>query len=163
MKLDVFRELFAYNDWARDRLLDRVAPIDDAKLDRPFEMGEGSLRKTVAHLYGSEWMWLQRWRGNSPGAADMPKPFPTVAALWEAWRTHAADRNEFVAALSDADLDREVAYVNAKGEHHAALLGPMMLHVANHGTHHRAQALNMLRHLGVAPPALDIIVMRLLR
>ncbi len=36
--------------------------------------------------------------------------------------------------------------------------GAAMTHCLVHGTHHRAQALNMLRHLGVAPlPEIDVM------
>ncbi len=35
------------------------------------------------------------------------------------------------------------------GETHRFTLSAALVHVAIHGTHHRAQCLNMLRHLGV--------------
>lgn len=161
MNLATIRELFAYNDWARDRLMTCVAPLDDAKLDRVFEMGEGSLRKTLEHIHGSEWAWLQRWKGWSPTKADLPGGFPSMTAVWERWRQTATERGAYLATLKDADLASPITYSNYKGESHSARLGYMMLHVCNHGTHHRAQAINMLRHVGIAAPGLDLIIMHL--
>jgi uncharacterized damage-inducible protein DinB len=37
-------------------------------------------------------------------------------------------------------------------------LAVTMLQTCTHGTHHRAQALNMLRHLGATVPSLDYLV-----
>jgi hypothetical protein len=52
-----------------------------------------------------------------------------------------------------------VTYTNIRGRTHTFLLGPLMLHVCNHGSHHRAQAVNMLCHVGGEVPELDVPVM----
>jgi uncharacterized damage-inducible protein DinB len=52
--LGTVRDLFRHSDWARDKLLERAAQLDDAALDRPFEMGVGSLRETLQHLLFAE-------------------------------------------------------------------------------------------------------------
>src|SRR5690349_4289841 len=44
-----------------------------------------------------------------------------------------------------------------RGGQYTSPLFDILLHVANHGTHHRAQALNMLRHLDVKAPRIDYI------
>ncbi|MCC6360105.1 MAG: hypothetical protein IT450_15280, partial [Phycisphaerales bacterium] len=38
-------------------------------------------------------------------------------------------------------------------------LGVTMLQLCCHGTHHRAQCLNMLRHVGATAPPLDVAVL----
>ena len=159
MNLATIRELFKYNDWGRDRLMPLVVKLDDEQLDRPFEMGGGSLRKTMWHLFGAEWSWLQRWQGHSPKHGECPRDFATMNDLWEQWRRTAAERNLFLDSLSDGDLLRRVTYTNLRGEVNTFCLGHMLLHICNHGTHHRAQAVNMLRHLGVPPPQMDLLCM----
>ena len=159
MNLATIRELFAYNDWGRDRLMRLVVKLDDGQLDRPFEMGEGSLRKTMWHLFKWEWMWLRRWQGASPVAEDCPRDFPSMQDLWNEWRETASRRDDFLAGLSDEDLRRRVTSTGTEGKPYTFLRGHMMLHVCNHGTHHRAQAVNMLRHVGVKPPPMDFLEM----
>ena len=159
MDLATIRELFVYNDWGRDRLMALADKLDDAQLDRPFEMGEGSLRKTLQHLFGAEWSWLERCRGRSPAHGECPRDFPTIAALWQQWRQTARERNAHIDTLTNADLASSVTFVHPSGQEYTFTLGHVLLHVCNHGTHHRAQALNMLRHLGAPVPEMDLLQM----
>lgn len=61
VRLGTLNELFAFNDWARDAVMECASDLSDAQLDNQFEMGEGSLRKTMNHLYAAEHVWLDRW------------------------------------------------------------------------------------------------------
>lgn len=157
--LSMIRELFAHNDWGRDRLMALAEPLTDAKLDQPFEMGEGSLRKTLEHLSGAEWTWLGRCKGRSPVSGECPRDFSTMSDLWDQWRKTADERNVFLQSLTVTDLSRKVTYVHPAGKTYSFDLQHVLLHVCGHGTHHRAQALNMLRHLGVTVPEMDLLVM----
>jgi uncharacterized damage-inducible protein DinB len=158
MHIPTLRLLFEHNDFASEALLAAAGPLSDAQLDRPFEIGPGSLRATLYHLFVAEWLWLRRWHGVSPKRAEEAGVFPTVGALADAWRAHAADRSNWLASVSDADLTRDLTYTNLRGDTYTSALGHQMIHVATHGVHHRAQAANMLRHLGVEPPSLDFIM-----
>lgn len=155
-----FAECFAHNDWARDRLLRLSDTLDDAALDRRFEIGPGSLRAVFQHLYGAERTWGERW--GIPGAAGLRKgaDISDRVELADSWRTLAAARNDWLASLSDPDLDREIKYTIAAGRSYAHRLTQLMTHLCNHGAHHRAQALNMLRQLGIKPAWLDYLGFR---
>lgn len=155
----MIRELFHYNDWGRDRLMSLAVGLAAAQLDRPFPMGEGSLRKTLEHLFGAEWTWHERCNGRSPASGECPRNFPTLSALWDRWRQTADQRNGFLDSLDNADLTRPVPYVSRTGRSYSFQLGHVLLHVCCHGTHHRAQALNMLRHLGAPVPEMDFLEM----
>jgi uncharacterized damage-inducible protein DinB len=159
MDVATIRELFVYNDWGRDRLMALAGDLSDAKLDTPFEMGEGTLRKTLEHLFGAEWTWAQRCKGRSPISGECPRDIPTMSALWDQWRGIAEERDAFLDALTNDQLSRPVTYVHPNGRSYCFQLGHVLLHVCCHGTHHRAQALNMLRHLGVTVPETDLLVM----
>ena len=152
-------ELFFFNDWARDVLMNTAAGANDEQLDRPFEMGEGSLRATLQHLFGAEWLWLERWKGRSPPREEVPQAFANLGEMWNTWRKTAQERDAYLATLTPNDLEKDVTYTNTLGNTYTFKLGPMLLHVCNHGTHHRAQASNMLRHLGATPPELDVLGM----
>ncbi len=161
IRLGTLRELFAYNDWARDQLLQLCEGLDDAALDRPFEMGEGSLRRTLHHLWGAERIWLDRWKGYERArfAPLYDNRALSPAALHVLFRGTAVERDEYLAGKSDADLAAPVKFTNLRGESHAFDLGALALHVSNHGAHHRAQALNMLRRLGVTVHDIDYLNM----
>ena len=61
--------------------------------------------------------------------------------------------------MSDDGLQREVK-AQPRPDYFASFpIGQTMLQLCNHGTHHRAQALNMLRHLGAPAMRMDYLVM----
>ena len=187
IKLGTIRECFRYNDWARERLLGLASDLTDAQLDRPFEMGEGSLRATIYHLWAAEFCWLDRWQPQKKGtgsASDQPEQtqdastrgacplFPrydaechgeSIAEIGRRFRETAAAREAFIAQLDDPGLVKTITYTNSKGVENTYSFGDMLLHVCNHGTHHRAQAINMLRQLtGEIPkPGIDYIFWRM--
>ena len=66
----------------------------------------------------------------------------------------ARQRDDYLATLSPADLQRPVTAEVAPELHYTFALGETMFELHSHGTHHRAQAVNMLRHLGAEPPEL---------
>jgi uncharacterized damage-inducible protein DinB len=59
--------------------------------------------------------------------------------------------------LSENDWAREMSYTTLAGVPYRTPLWQMVLHVVNHGSHHRGQITNMLRQLGVKPANLDLI------
>ncbi len=160
MRLASLRDLFNYGAWANTCIWDTAADLKDEQLDRAFEMGEGSLRKTLAHVYGAERAWYERCEG--PDADKLPHSSEThkLIDIQAATRRISQMRGDWLATMSDAALDREITY--AKGDRtYTHPLSDVLLHVCNHGIHHRAQALNMLRRLGKEVQMLDVMVMRI--
>jgi len=160
-RIDTLRELFLFNDWGRDRLMAAARPLADSKLDQPFDMGPGSLRKTLHHLGTVEEIWLKRWLGETPTYTDMPLRYP-LSDLATAWHNTATQRNALVDRLDESGLARPVTFTTRAGDPYVLPLGDLMLHVVLHGVHHRAQITNMLRHVGAEMPkyGADYIFMR---
>lgn len=159
--LATLRELFDHNDWARDKVLKLADGLSDEQLDRTFEMGSGSLRATLFHLWACEFGWLRRWQpGSDHGYADEPAG-ESVEEIRRRFVETAAERDALIDGLTDADAGRRITFERSSGGSCTFPLGDMMLHVTNHGIHHRAQALNMLRHLGIEKvPGVDYLFMR---
>jgi uncharacterized damage-inducible protein DinB len=150
---EVIRNYFAYGDWCNSWLLDLAAPLDAAALDRDFDMGVGTIRKTVLHIADAERWWLNNWTVG-PSAFEKAPLSTSIADLGSQWKQVIAERNRFIDSLDDASAQRVVT----------PLIGPMSVRVAviesllqlcAHGTHHRAQLINMLRQCGVTARASD--------
>ncbi|MHC5115402.1 MAG: DinB family protein [Planctomycetota bacterium] len=154
------RALHIHNDWARDQLMSIAATLSDAQLDQPFELGPGSLRRTLHHLWHSEQVWLDRWAGNT---ISDPVDAESMAMdmLWACFRDTAHARDAFLASVGEAGFSKRCTYTRPGGGEFTIPVGDAVLHVINHGFHHRAQLLNMLRHTdGVEPPiGLDYLFM----
>ena len=148
MSPDEIRTLFDYNAWANRRSLDAAEKLTGEQFTRQMGSSFSSVRDTLAHIYGAEWIWLERFQGRSPSSLPNVTEFADVAALRERWLEHEAKLLSFVGGLSQADLDRELEYKTLKFGIYINPLWQSMLHVVNHGTYHRGQALTMLRQLG---------------
>ena len=156
-------ELYRHNDWAWSTLLDASQDLAADDLDRPFELGLGSLLETIRHLYAAERVWFERWLGRKLDEHPHARTLASVAKLCDAHANFAAARNAFIDSAGPQGVAGRIEYKNTQGEQMSWPLGDMMLHVCNHGTYHRAQALNMLRHLGRKAPGLDYLFMRAAR
>ena len=56
-------KLFAYNRWAYGKMFESLGPLSSEELNRKIGGSFGSIHATLVHLYGADWVWLERWRG----------------------------------------------------------------------------------------------------
>lgn len=156
--LATLRELYEYNYWARDRQLMACAGLTQEQFERPMGNSFSSVRDTLAHLVGAEWIWLERWRGKSPRALPGAEEFSTLAEVAKRWRVVEQGVSGFLAAINEEALARPLSYVNPKGETWTYPLWRTLLHVVNHQTYHRGQLSTLLKQLGAAPAAVDLLL-----
>jgi len=157
---DTLRECFRHHDWARNKILTAARGLIDQQLDQPFAMGPGSLRAALRHLYGAERFWFELWQGTEQPQFPHARTITTVDDIWNARHALATARDKWLSALTPNDLHRRIAVTNREQTVNVPL-GGLVLHVCNHGVHHRAQALNMLRRVGGESPGLDYLLFRL--
>jgi len=151
--------LYNYTGWANELTFDAVVALSPEQTTRPVGGSFPSIRETLSHIAAADWIWLCRWTGESPHG------WPTWAngsagEIREEWRRIHAARNEFIAGLADADLDREITFTRINGETDCARLGFLLQHVANHATYHRGQVASQLRMVGAVPPSTDLLRFR---
>ncbi len=65
--------------------------------------------------------------------------------------------NDFIAALTEADLARNFEFKTTQGVPQTQPGWQMLQHLANHGTYHRGQIATMLRQLGAKAQGTDMI------
>jgi uncharacterized damage-inducible protein DinB len=152
MTSDDVRTLLDYHYWARDRMLEAVAALTPDQFTREIGGSFKSVRDTLAHIYGAEWIWYARWHGEVPTALPMPETFPDFASIRQAWRDHEKRMRAFIEGLDDHGLERVISYKLLSGQPGASVLWHMIQHVVNHASYHRGQVTTLLRQLGAAPP-----------
>jgi uncharacterized damage-inducible protein DinB len=149
------RTLLRYNDVANSLVLEAAKELSDESLDASFSMGPGTLRKTLLHIWAGEATWLNRGKGEAE--APWPSESEPVPVLEIArWMNDVKrDRDSFMDGLENSALTNVQQYRDSKGERFEATLGDMLLQGCIHSTHHRAQAVNMLRNVDAGLVELD--------
>jgi uncharacterized damage-inducible protein DinB len=136
--------LLPHDRWATEQLLTASEALSDEQLDRPFAIGPGSLRLTLVHI-------LQVIRGWDNAIQQRTETDTLAATASIAELRAAANRiyDDFAETCRAATPDPLV--LARRGQSMTAPRRAVLSHVLTHGTHHRAQALNMLRQLGANP------------
>ena len=162
MNVREIQDLFVYTEWANGLVLDAAQALTHEQLLQDAKISHKSILGTLAHMGGAEWVWLERWHGNSVTAPDVWKPWTAehcggLDKLRGTWEGIYEKRRTYLSRLSDADLPRELAFKRLNGDPGSLPLVHQMQHVVNHATLHRGQVVGMIRQLGITPPATDLL------
>ncbi len=149
--------LYEYNAWADRRMLEATSVLTKDQFTKPLGSSFSSVRDTAVHIYGVEWLWLERFQGRSPAAIPNNQEFDDINKLKARWSEFEHILLEFVRGLSQADLQRIMEYKTMKFGVYKNPLWVSMLHLVNHGTYHRGQVTTMLRQIGAQPILTDLM------
>jgi uncharacterized damage-inducible protein DinB len=158
MKPEEMRALFAFNAWANQKMLGAAEALTTEQFTKPLGSSFSSVRDTLAHVCGVEWVWLERLQGRSPASIPDAKEYGTVEALRVRWTELEARLLAYVGRLSQAELDEVVEYKTLSFGLAQNPRWQIMQHVVNHGTYHRGQVTTMLRQLGAKSVGTDLIL-----
>ncbi|GIK19367.1 MAG: hypothetical protein DYG93_05440 [Leptolyngbya sp. PLA2] len=158
---DPLHVLARFDRWATERLFAAYRALDDAALDRTFEIGLGSIRRTLVHVVANMEWWLDRADSRAPRPFNS-EPSVSLDAIIDRYEHAWDDLSSLLSRSTSARLAEVIASDFEQPDGSVVTVrfirAAVLLHVFNHGTHHRVQCLNMLRNLGVAPlPEIDLI------
>jgi uncharacterized damage-inducible protein DinB len=151
------RALYDYNAWANRRSIEAASKLPPEKLVQPMGSSFSSVRDTLAHIYGAEWIWLERFEGRSPSSLPDTTQFADVASLRGRWNEQEARLLSFVCGLTESDLNRVMEYKTLKFGVYSNPLWQSMQHLVNHGSYHRGQVTTLLRQHGAEPILTDLM------
>lgn len=159
--LDIVRRLHQHRMWANHKLIEAAERLPQEQRERQLAIGQGSIWRSLVHMYAAEWAWLAALRGNEdpvlPG--DRPDGLPgnqqgqgglaSLAELKTAWQEVDRQWSNYLADLEEPALDRVVHKVSALSRKRAATRTlDILLHVCTHAHYTTAQVINMLRQVG---------------
>jgi uncharacterized damage-inducible protein DinB len=161
--LQQIQALYEYNEWANDHVLEAASGLSEEELGQKLGASFESVQGNLTHTLGAQVVWLARWTG--PGRAKMPEldKARTLDAIIEGYASSHEELRRFVGSLGEGDIARAISYVDIRGNAYERPLGPLMTHVVNHGTHHRAETAMALTALGKPPRQLDYLYFELER
>ena len=158
MHIQDIQLLFDYGYQTNARLLDTAARLTPEQFTQSvFKIG--SIHRTLVHQMSAEWVWRSRLQdGISPTGPLDPADFPSLDAIRVRWGTEETAMRGWLAGLRDDDLARTLHYQSMTGQTGSGTVGPLLLHVFNHGTQHRSEVAAMLTELGHSPGDLDLFL-----
>jgi uncharacterized damage-inducible protein DinB len=147
--VDILDRLLGHDAWTTRQLLLRCHELTDAQLDRPFDIGDRSLRKTFQHIIGIMEVWTDLMAGRPVRKVSTQEGAPSVDELLDRLSLAAKDLAEVSRRiLNEGRLDQML--LDTREEPPVAKpLGGSIVHVVTHSMHHRAQALYIMEHLGL--------------
>jgi uncharacterized damage-inducible protein DinB len=160
LSLATLRDYISYTDWARDRVFGEASKLSDQQLDRPFDIGMGSIRKTLVHLNDADRWWLENWAGGGAGVFLQASLVISMHELKRMFDETSSQREQVLSLLTDDALTRPVSIQPESQRTTTFPLGHTIIEVCNHATHHRAHAMNMLRQVGITMEPIDYARMK---
>jgi uncharacterized damage-inducible protein DinB len=159
--VDLIKRLHQHRAWVNQNLLAAAAQLNCDQQQKVFAIGQGSIWKSLLHLYGAEFVWLEALLGNEnalvPG--DLPQQIPgnqlgpgAIASLDELrskWSDVQQRWDRYLSTLTADSLDDTVYRTRGNGQRFGARRSDVLLHVCTHDQYTAAQTVNMFRQLGV--------------
>jgi uncharacterized damage-inducible protein DinB len=143
-----FDILLMHDKWATGQILQACIPLSPEQFHRKFDMGPGSLHNTTLHMMSAMRLWTDvLYERPTRAMMDPVADAKTAEEQLKIWEQIA---DEFAGVARKFPLDGLVKREHG-GKVYSFPRGGVITHVATHGMHHRAQCLNMLRHVGVSP------------
>jgi len=161
--LTQIRALFEYNEWANGHVLDAASQVDKDALARKLGASFDSIQGNLTHVMGAQNIWLSRWMNKAAPQLPPPQASHVIESLRRAYDGSHAALQAFLKSLDEADFERSFDYVDTQGNAQSRVLWQTMLHIVNHGTHHRAETAMMMTELGKPPRQLDYVFYELER
>ena len=165
MTIDDIRLLYQYDRWANNRVLQAASKLSAEEFTRDLGGSFRSLRDTLLHIIGGEWIWLRYWK-EPPTSSELltglkarrdhlfyPDSFPNVATVHLKWAEVEKEQTDFVNGLTDDLLGKMLPFRTTQ-----VRLVHLMQHLANHSTYHRGQIALKMRQLVAESVATDFHV-----
>ena len=143
--------LLTTNEWANRNLIEACRSLGDEQLHQSFEMGLGNLHDTILHIISAMHGW-----GNLLAGREQQPPLEGRHSLDQLLARHEEIAADFRNSAQSHPTD-ELVTDERGGRSWTFARGAVITHVTTHGMHHRAQCLNMLRHLGVEQPQSAVV------
>lgn len=155
MNADAFRHFYDYHFAENCKIWDSyITQLSHEQFTRAVDYSLGSVRDQIVHLMSVDDTWFSGLRGFEIPEPLNPADYDDREIIRAHWDNVEQKMREYLAGLRD-DMLSERPFED--GEDKDLILWQVLLHVANHGTDHRAQLLRLLNDLGVKTTSQDYI------
>jgi uncharacterized damage-inducible protein DinB len=155
LNADAFRHFYDYHFTENRKIWDHVMELTPQQFTQPVSYSRGSVRDQVIHLMDCDDTWFSELQGVSPSEPVPPTVVDDRHILRDRWDSIEQSMRDCLAGLRDDMLFEKP--IQEPEEDKDLAMWQVLLHVANHGTDHRAQILRLLNDLGLKTESQDYI------
>ncbi|NUM43542.1 MAG: DinB family protein [Anaerolineales bacterium] len=155
MNANAFRQFYDYHFSENRKLWESVTALSYEQFTQAIAYSRGSVRDQILHLIDADEVWfceLQVISPSDPFPEATVDDRPQIRAHWDAVEQQM---RAYLAGLRDEMLFEKP--IQEPEEDKELFVWQVLLHVANHGTDHRAQLLRNLHDLGIKTTSQDYI------
>lgn len=150
--------LTRYHAWANNRLMRKAANLNTEQLQTACWLSQGNILHSLVHLLDVQWSWLQICKtSRMPIRYITTADFGDIRQFRQAWQAEDQALMDYADGLSQEQLQGIVTYSWPQARPRSKPLWHILLHIINHGTHHRAEIGQYLASLGRSPGDMDLI------
>jgi uncharacterized damage-inducible protein DinB len=152
------RMMAGYSRWMNEKLYSVCATLSDEERKRDRQAFFRSIHGTLNHLLLTDRGWLDRFRGAPWGFRSLDQElYADFAELRRERAATDAAIEQYVGTLTVERLSEDFTYTTYAGKTFTHPLGPALVHLFNHQTHHRGQLTTLLSQQGIDPGVTDVI------
>jgi uncharacterized damage-inducible protein DinB len=142
------KDLCRYNVWANEKIAGFIAEAGEERCLMVQKSSYGTIRETLIHIWGAQYMWLERLQGRSPDNWPGKNFAGNCIQITDAITANSRQWEAMAESLLPEMAAARISYRNLSGAEFHNTAGQIMAHVMNHGTFHRGQIVTMLRGAG---------------
>lgn len=156
MNVNAFRHFYNYHFTENRKIWDSyITPLSHEQFTQDTNYSHGSVRDQIVHLMSVDEIWFSELRGVEPSEPFPPATMDDREIIRVQWDRVEQSMRDYLAELRD-DMLLTKPIVEPEEDKDLSVW-QVLLHVANHGTDHRAQLLRLLNDLGVKTTSQDYI------
>lgn len=161
MDLQTFKLLARYNIWATQRLNDALESVTDEDFFKDQGLFFQSIFATLNHLLlGEHYLWFPRFAtATSPQLALNTVIEKNRQILTRTLLQKSYNWLDFLNGVHEHTVPQDLNYQTSSGQQMCLPYAATLLHVFNHGTHHRGQITAALTAMDYPCPELDLVYM----
>jgi len=165
-----FELLAAYNQWMNSKIYEAAGNLSATDLAKDRGAFLGSILGTLNHILVGDTIWLKRFATHPScfnslrAVADLQSPTSLDQIIFDDLRSLTERRMwldlqiiDWIAGLSESDLNFVLSYHNTKGIPANKRYSSLVLHFFNHQTHHRGQVSTLLTQACVDLGVTDLL------
>lgn len=153
--------LSKYNSWANSKIIDYLAVLSEEEIKANRNMYFRSLNGTLQHMILADELWWSRITGNASKYGEFSHLWGLKSkderTQWEnqiSYKDLFSELNRvsarwpiFINGLDDMCIEESFTYHDTRGQGTKIGITQSLLHIFNHGTHHRGQISTILNLL----------------